>query len=87
MKFKSLVTLMSPNQDKGLSKDPSNSSTLSNGISLETTKSDWRFANFGYSVINTMVMLAGEIDYRELFFSYWLGYLIFALFVFLAIIG
>ena len=61
--------------------------TVENGIVLDTLNDNWRFANIGYSVINTMVMLSGEIDYKDLFFSYWIGYVIFSLFVFLAIIG
>jgi hypothetical protein len=45
------------------------------------------FANLGVSFIKTLVMLVGEFNYSsDLNFTHWLGYVIFALFVFLVVI-
>lgn len=47
---------------------------------------DMIFGNFGFAVVKTIVMFIGEMDYNDLEFSHWLGYVIFVLFTFLLII-
>merc|ERR1712008_346816 len=44
------------------------------------------FGNLGYSLMKTIIMFSGEMDYTDLNITHWLGYLIFAIFVFLMVI-
>ena len=48
--------------------------------------SDPFFANIGLSLVKTLVMFVGEMDYTDLIFSHWLGYLIFILFIYFLMI-
>ena len=49
-------------------------------------KDDKIFGSIGYALVKTLVMFMGEMDYGDLEFSHWLGYVIFVLFAFLLII-
>ena len=51
-----------------------------------TEDGDPFFANIGLSLVKTVVMFVGEMDYNDLYFTHWLGYLIFMLFVYFLII-
>ena len=79
------------NQDK-TSALLSNNSTLGDNVTLTTTNNeeqvpnDPTYANIWLSIIKTMVMFVGEMDYPNLIFTHWLGYVIFSLFVFLVMI-
>ena len=44
------------------------------------------WGGIGYSLVKTLVMFIGEMDYNDLVFGHWLGYVIFVLFAFLLII-
>ncbi len=44
------------------------------------------FGSISLSLIKTLVMFIGELDYNDFMFSHWLGYVIFVLFLFLLII-
>lgn len=44
------------------------------------------FGNIGLALVKTLVMFVGEMDYTDLNFTHWLGYIIFVLFVFLLVI-
>ena len=44
------------------------------------------FGNIGLSFVKTLVMFVGEMDYTDLTFDHWLGYVIFVMFLFLLII-
>ncbi|TRY68237.1 hypothetical protein TCAL_06841 [Tigriopus californicus] len=50
------------------------------------TSYDPLFSSIGLSLVKTLVMFVGEIDYNDLIFTHWLGYVIFVLFLFLMII-
>ena len=52
----------------------------------EDVGGDPYFQNFGLSFVKTLVMFVAEMDYTDLVFSHWLGYVIFVLFLFLVII-
>ena len=54
--------------------------------SEEDDSSDPFFANIGLSLVKTLVMFVGEMDYTDLNFSHWLGYIIFILFIYFLII-
>ena len=51
-----------------------------------TGEGDPAFANIGLSLVKTLAMFVGEMDYNDLSFSHWLGYLIFIMFVYFLII-
>ena len=51
-----------------------------------TGEGDPIFANIGLSLVKTLAMFVGEMDYNDLSFSHWLGYLIFIMFVYFLII-
>lgn len=61
-----------------------------NGTANATTdheeEEDLLFGNIGYALVKTLVMFIGEMDYTDLNFTHWLGYVIFVLFAFLLII-
>ena len=44
------------------------------------------WSSIGYSIVKTLVMFIGEMDYNDLVFGHWLGYVIFILFAFLVVI-
>ena len=44
------------------------------------------FANIGFSLVKTIVMFVGEMDYTDLTFTHWLGYVIFSMFIYFLII-
>ena len=44
------------------------------------------WSSIGYSIVKTVVMFIGEMDYNDLIFGHWLGYVIFTLFAFLVVI-
>ena len=44
------------------------------------------WSSIGYSIVKTVVMFIGEMDYNDLVFGHWLGYVIFILFAFLVVI-
>ena len=52
----------------------------------EEESEDTAFGNIGYSLVKTIVMFIGEMDYTDLEFEHWLGYVIFVLFAFLLVI-
>ena len=54
----------------------------------KTTESedDKIWGSIGYSIVKTLVMFIGEMDYNDLVFGHWLGYVIFILFAFLVVI-
>ena len=54
--------------------------------SHSANKDDTIFGNIGYAFVKTLVMFMGEMDYSDLEFKHWLGYVIFVLFAFLLII-
>ena len=56
------------------------------GGNEDSENSDPFFANIGLSLVKTIVMFVGEMDYTDLKFSHWLGYLIFSLFIYFLII-
>ena len=55
-------------------------------ITNGTGEGDPAFANIGLSLVKTLAMFVGEMDYNDLSFSHWLGYLIFIMFVYFLII-
>jgi hypothetical protein len=61
--------------------------TLTNGTIIDnpSTETD-HFANIWYSLMKTIIMFSGEMDYTDLVIKHWLGYLLFAIFVFLMVI-
>jgi len=44
------------------------------------------FETFAFSLVKTLVMFAGEMDYTDIVFHHWVGYFIWVLFVFLLVI-
>ena len=44
------------------------------------------FANIGFALVKTIVMFVGEMDYTDLTFTHWLGYVIFSMFIYFLII-
>ena len=44
------------------------------------------FNTVGLSLVKTIVMFAGEMDYTDIVFHHWMGYLIWVMFVFLLVI-
>ena len=59
-----------------------------NDQTQKTTESedDRIWGSIGYSIVKTLVMFIGEMDYNDLVFGHWLGYVIFILFAFLVVI-
>ncbi len=57
-----------------------------NGTTTDAPERDENFKNIGLSLVKTIVMFIGEMDYTDLIFDHWLGYFIFVLFAFLLII-
>ena len=55
-------------------------------ITNGTGEGDPAFANIGLSLVKTLAMFVGEMDYNDLSFSHWLGYLIFIMLVYFLII-
>ena len=52
----------------------------------EKEEGDAYFGNIGLSFVKTLVMFIGEMDYNDLQFAHWLGYVIFIGFVYLLVI-
>ena len=59
---------------------------INSNTDTEDGSSDPFFANIGLSLVKTLVMFVGEMDYTDLIFSHWLGYLIFILFIYFLMI-
>ena len=55
-------------------------------IKLNLLQKGSSFDNLWLSLVRTMVMFIGEMDYLDLEFKHWLGYVFFVLFVFLMVI-
>ena len=47
---------------------------------------DESFGTVGLSLVKTLVMFTGEMDYTDLEFDHWLGYVIFVCFIYLLVI-
>lgn len=70
----------------GTTETPSTTTVLSQVDDSLGTSYDPIFSGIGLSLVKTLVMFVGEIDYNDLIFTHWLGYVIFVMFLFLMII-
>ena len=65
----------------------SNSCCCSNNVAAaEEEHPNAPFNTISLSLVKTLVMFAGEMDYTDIVFNHWMGYVIWVLFVFLLVI-
>ena len=59
-----------------------------NGTSAASSEPEQtdHFGNIWFSLMKTIIMFSGEMDYTDINITHWMGYLIFAIFVFLMVI-
>ena len=59
-----------------------------NGTSTSSSEPEQtdHFGNIWFSLMKTIIMFSGEMDYTDINITHWMGYLIFAIFVFLMVI-
>ena len=57
-----------------------------NGTVSSGSEETDHFGNIWFSLMKTIIMFSGEMDYTDINITHWMGYLIFAIFVFLMVI-
>ena len=67
-------------------KEQSNDTNNLKAVKMTEPEEDKIWGSIGYAAVKTLVMFIGEMDYNDLVFGHWLGYVIFVLFAFLLII-
>ena len=73
-------------EDSPVNATNATSSPLTDANNQQEVTGDPLFATSGLSIVKTLVMFIGEMDYNDLMFRHWLGYIIFILFLFLVVI-
>ena len=65
--------------------DDAQPTNRTSAASSEPEQTD-HFGNIWFSLMKTIIMFSGEMDYTDINITHWMGYLIFAIFVFLMVI-